>query len=295
MTTNRPIRNFTSFSFAIICALGILTHHADADNHGTTRPVVQIGHGIQTPFKEGGLNILMKVGFALHHYTDKPAGRLLEREYQEQLIVAHLSGDFAISTLSDGSIVPFIDIQFIPIDNHLEFINTPGEMIIMGNLRFLPTEIKRNLQIDQQLGVKVAAVGIQLDAIKFQDRDAGVFAQLAVDALGYKMVDYVSAFGTFKGFHIAQAALEVGYARYIKDDFLVRVMLGGSADINVGKNSLNGGATQSDQQAYIAVKANIKEMIELYVKVGYMGNTNSRIEGKRRSTPMLLGGASFIF
>ncbi|MBC7690812.1 MAG: hypothetical protein H7222_03520 [Methylotenera sp.] len=269
---------------------------AQADEHpltGVQRPVIEIGGGGQT--LGSGLNILLKVGFSVRKYTNSPSEKLSERDYQEQLVIAHFSGDFGISTQGDGNRIPYLDIEFIPVDNHLEFVNTPGQLVVMGNLRFLPTELNRNLQIDEQLGVRVSAIGLQLDAIKYSDRNSGIIAQLAVDALGYKMVSYANGLGKFAGFHIAQAALEAGYATYINDSFYVRVALGGSADLNTGKNSGGESARQSDQDVYLSIKANIHEMIEIFLKAGFVHTTNSGLDLPNRTTPLLQGGATFIF
>ena len=295
---NQRLWIFTALALAT-AALGI-TPSAYCDNPSSTVsdpsapvPMIEVGAGAESPLsKAGGVNILLRVGFGFYQLADPnaPPGIL----GQEQLVWAHIDGDIAISPLADGTRVPYIDIKFIPVENSTEFLSQTRTQTIMGNLELFPMKFERNIHLNQQFGYQVSAIGLDFDLLSMQTKQVGFFAQLAVDALGYKMASYVSDLGTFKGFHLGGIALEAGEALITKAGFIIRVALGGSADINFGGDAGVGFAVQSDMQAYVAIKAQVSKMITAFLRAGLLGSYNSG-EGTFQAGPEILLGATFIF
>jgi hypothetical protein len=257
-----------------------------------TRPMVEIVAGTESALTQGGMNVLIRVGVGVSQSPeDTDAGDMLG---PEQLVWAHLRGDFSIDPSASGAnALPYLDMSFIPVHNQLSVIRENGDAV-MGDLQLLPTRVTRDIRLDRSVGVKVSVVGIQLGTVRAQSEHVSLYAQLAADAIGYKMAAHVSSLGTFHGFHLAGLGAEAGAAFLVNENFTVRVALGGNADVNFGGNVGSGFAVQSDMDAYLAVKADIAKFIQVFVRAGLNAMCDSGESGCQWS-PQFMAGATFIF
>ncbi len=266
---------------------------ASAEDGFHTRHMIEVGTGMEGAIGKDSFGILLRVGYSYNRIAeDSLPGEVTG---PEQLIWAHFSGDFSISPWGgpNGSL-PYMNIHFTPVKNSLEIIRDNGDSI-MGELRALPIEIKRDIRIDQNAMVKVSLAGVQFGLTSFKSDQIALIAQVAADLLGYKMSSYVSDRGTFHGGHVGGITAEGGAAFLINEDFLIRVVLGGEADLNLGGNSGGGFAVNSDLAAYLAIKADIYRFIQVFLKLTYFGNCNSADTHGCDGAAQLLGGVTVLF
>ena len=257
-----------------------------------TRPMVEIGAGTESALTQGGMNVLIRVGVGVSQSPeDTDAGDMLG---PEQLVWAHLRGDFSVDPSATGAAaLPYLDMTFIPVHNQLSVIRENGDAV-MGDLQLLPTRVTRDIRLDRSIGVRVSVVGIQLGTVRTQSEHTALYAQVAADAIGYKMAAHVSSLGTFHGMHIAGLGAEAGAAFLVNENFTVRLALGGNADLNLGGNT-NGFSVQSDMDAYLAVKADIAKFIQIFARAGINAMCESGNGRGCEWSPQFMVGATFIF
>jgi hypothetical protein len=251
----------------------------------------EVGAGMESALSEGGVNILLRFGYAYSHMQDETDPDPVMGP--EQLVWAHISGDLAIDASATGSAaLPMLDIKIIPVHNSLSIIRDNGDAIF-ADLQLLPMAVGRDIRLDQNVTFKVSVVGIQAGLVRYQTDRIALYAQVAADALGYKMVDQLSSTGTFHGGRILGTALEGGVQFTITENFSIRIALGGSADLNLGgiESSF---AVQSDMDAYLAVRADIARFIQIFLKGGINANCLSAGYGCDYA-PQLMLGATFLF
>jgi hypothetical protein len=288
----KPFNTPFAATLGFITALGIAGGAVLADGP-RTRPMIEIGAGSESAITQGGMNVLIRVGVGVSQSPeDTDAGDMLG---PEQLVWAHLRGNFSIDPSATGlDALPYLDMSFIPVHNQLSVIRENGDAV-MGDLQLLPTQITRDIRLDRSIGVKVSVVGIQLGTVRTQSEHVSLFAQVAADAIGYKMAAHVSSLGTFHGFHLAGLGAEAGAAFLVNENFTVRLALGGNADVNFGGNINGGFAVQSDMDAYLAVKADIAKFIQVFVRAGINAFCNSGHASGCNWSPQVMLGATFIF
>jgi hypothetical protein len=248
-------------------AVSLSQNTAHADNGYRTRHMIEVGSGVESAMTEGGVNVLLRVGYGYSRIAESSQpGEILG---PEQLIWAHFTGDFAFDpTASGGNALPYADVRFIPVENSLSIIRDNGDAIL-GSLQLLPIEVKRDIRIDREAAVSVSVVGIQVGTVRYQQDKIALFAQVAADLVGYKAAIRINDMGSFHGFRLIDLGAEGGVAFMINENFTIRIALGGSADLNFGGNVGRGFAVQSDLNAYLALRADIAKFLQIFFKVGY--------------------------
>jgi hypothetical protein len=238
---------------------------ADTDSF---RPMIEVGGGAHVG-EISKTSVLLRLGFGVRKNIDDPLPGDITTP--EQLIIAHIDGTIAVSPDGiNGTKVPYMDIRFTPIRDRVSVINDNGNELT-GELQFLPIAIGRNINVDQFLTINVSVIAVQFADVRPQNDYVALFAQVAADALGYKMLSHVSDLSTFHGIHLLTLGGEAGVAFTINDSFAVRASIGGSADINWW-----GKYFQSDMKAYAAIRASIYRFMQIFLQGGVIGNWDSR-------------------
>jgi hypothetical protein len=271
---------------ALMACLAVAPQAKAVDSH-----LFEIGTGMESALSEGGVNVLLRFGYGYSRMQDETDPDPIMGP--EQLVWAHISGDLAIDPTATGAAaLPMIDIRIIPVHNSLSIIRDNGDAVF-ADLQVLPMNVGRDIRLDQNVSFKVSVVGLQVGLVQYKTDQIALFAQVAADALGYKLVDMVSDAGMYHGGRVLGTALEGGAQFTITENFSIRIALGGSADLNLG--TLNSAfAVQSDLDAYLAVRADIARFIQIFLKGGINASCASAGYGCDYA-PQLMLGATFLF
>jgi hypothetical protein len=215
----------------------------------------------------------------------------VERDIQgHRCVIAQVQGDFAVDARSAAEHrLPYLDVRF----TGAECPNGAG--LRATKYRALPIAIGRNLRLDERLNLRVDAVGVEKDYLgaAFGSDRVMLFAKLAADAIGYKLVSRLSGPGGFQGVDVAAVNAEIGSVLMARD-IPVRIVFGGSADVSAGGESQAGFAVRADIEAYSEVSADVTRYLRLFVRAGW----DKAIESGQDVDPSdfrLLAGATFIF
>jgi hypothetical protein len=279
------------------CAIVVLTIALSSQCLANTteyRPVIEVGAGVESTVMNDGINVLLKIKIGIQQIpgitgTDEPLG-------PEQLVWAHLSGDFAVArsnTDVGGYELPYMDIRFIPLHDQLAMSAT-NIVTLVTDLQAFPIEIHRDIRLDQGISVRASVVGFQLGRMDVQNERLLFFGQIAAEALGYKMVSHVSSLNTFHGMEVGTLQAEAGAAFLLGESFLVTLIFGGSADLSFSGNLGTNPTAQSDLRTYFTAKADLTEAFQLFIQAGL----NANCEGQRGfclTTPRILAGGNFLF
>jgi hypothetical protein len=261
----------------LISALWSVTVSADVD-----RPMIEIGSGMEA-HPGAPVNVLLRV--SIEGVTiSNPRSKLYS-----SLVLARINGNFALSAQADGRRLPFMDIEFIPVD-----VRTGDGLSGLG-FRALPTRLGTNVRMNQGLTVRVDIAGVETSYLGPSgiSENMLVFAKVAADAMGYKMATHISDSYDFHGVNIAALSGEAGIAYALGMGLKVRIAFGGTADLSVGGNVGMGFALMSDLSAYNEISLDIKKFMRLFIRNG----VSTRMNGGLADTteyPLLLG-ATFIF
>jgi hypothetical protein len=277
----------TAAAFTLATVPGLTTLAHAGDSH-----LFEVGSGMESAVSEGGVNVLLKIGYGYSRTPDETDPDPVLGP--EQLVWAHISGDMAFDPSATGAAaLPMLDIRIIPVHNSLSVILESGNAIY-ADLQLLPMTVGRDIRIDQNASVKVSVVGLQVGFVNYRTEQVALYAQVAADAIGYKMVDMLSDAGTFHGGRVLGTALEGGAHFTISENFTIRIALGGSVDLNLGSVP-TGFAVQSDLDAYLAVRADIARFIQIFLKGGINANCLSANSYGCDAAPQLMLGATFLF
>lgn len=271
---------------------------ASAPALADVHPDFELGSGADFDLNSSNIqefNLLLKVGFSLRDDDEVSLGKSLP---PAQFVWAHVRAELSINRQysgpgADDPRLPYLNIWFSPVElKDVKLYENGGQ--ISGTLQALPTQIAREMRLDQSFRLAVSAIGFQFDTLNPLNKMAAFCAQVAVDALGYKMIDHASDVRTFQGVHVAGLSAEAGSVFAIDKDFSVRVVLGGSADLNFEGAFKSTSSVQSDLQAYLAVKANFTNFVTVFLK----GIFNEAIETSpvsHQKSGQIMFGATFIF
>lgn len=263
--------------WATLAAILVATTAARAD-----RPVITWGGGaITTPASHpvSSMSVLLRVGvdgvkqdlFGLH------------------CTLAQIQGDLAVDPRSAADQrLPYLDIKFTAAACPL------GDGVSGGKLKALPVAAGSNMRLDQKLRLRVDAIGYEKNYMRptqFSE-DVVVFAKLAADAIGYKLVSHLSELGGFHGFNLGAVNVEVGAILATKR-ITARIVFGGSADVSFGGNIGSGFALQSDLEAYCEFTADINRYLRFFIRNSLLKSINSGSDDP--SQYQLLVGAVFIY
>ncbi len=271
---------------------------------GSFRPMVEVGGGAETATGGSGLNVLLRVNAGLGW---RLAGSDLPGV--DQLIIAHIDGTMAVNPADDGERIPYMNIRFIPVVNPQNIPNpgdagwpqtpdsSPGLVLDTGPgqrlfINLVPAGFQRETRAGRDLAVRVSLVGLELGTTTLLDDDMALFLQISAELLGWKMVEQNGGYGTMHGFRVGGASLEIGMAFKIASQFVVRIGVGGSADVAFGGGS-QGATIQSDQEAYARLAFDITRFIQLSARAGIVNFSDTNFDS--RSIYQFMTGLSVRF
>ncbi|MGK5089069.1 hypothetical protein WDW86_16045 [Bdellovibrionota bacterium FG-2] len=264
------ISTIFAFITALSASIGAISAHAvDLSNW---EPMIEVGTE-GTLESENEMTALLRVGFGFKRKGGEVTP--IDTLGPERMVWAKINGTFALASRQAGTL-PSMNIEFIPYEDQLLIGEMGGEasgtkkIKVMGNLQLFPTQIKREVSLDQELVVRIAVVGVQVKAAQKQSAQTELYAQIAADFIGYKVASHVSELATFKGIHVAELGAEAGIGTLLSKSLYLKIGLGGSADFNFLSS------IQSDQKAYLAVRLDIAQLVQLYVQGSVKGNWDSR-------------------
>ena len=258
---------------------------AQADSQ--VRPMAEIGGGVETAIGNGGFNVLLRLRAGVRWASDGS-----DIPGLDQLILAHVDGQLAVNPDdSSGDRIPYMNIRFIPVANPQDIPNPDGSGQKL-QIQLLPTQITRDTRIGRNFGVSVGLVGLEIGVDSLITSEVGFFLNVAIDLLGWKVMEQNGGYGTFNGLHIANAAFEIGLLFNIAEAFRVRIGAGVQADLNVGEPA-RGWIMQSDHEAYARMVIEITRFIEIYARISLR---NSWTDGfSDRTVTQFMGGLNIIF
>ncbi|MGZ3687386.1 MAG: hypothetical protein ACXWP5_01120 [Bdellovibrionota bacterium] len=215
-------------------------------------------------------------------------------------IIASVKGEFSISPSGAGGYVPYVNVDFVPYQIGYGHFETKSEYVeFSAALRVLPTQITRDVRIDETATLRITLVGASanLPIWASEEGNAEIYAKLAIDLLGYKYVNHLTqGEGDFNGVSVGALQAEFG-AVFGPHEGVARgrVAIGATADLNVwSARGTTGSDIQSDVKAYLQVSADIKEFLRLYVQLGW----NQMWDQSAKTSAgdlQLMAGAEFIF
>lgn len=286
---------------ALLLALSPLTAQAypvrDKAQAGDTRPTFSVGVGVESSTSAFRPRALISATFSINRLSSAPqfGDSTLEQAYTQFFVVEAQVGLGKVA--GSNQALSYADFKFTPVahvfaDNSRAdgYTTTMGREVV--KLKALPTEVSRELPIGKSLDVTVSAVGFEVqkaDTLFFDSNNSnaavwlGGFVQASVDALGFRYLssleDKLSPRGQeFLGGHIAKASLMLGPDLQIKQDFFVRLAVGGTVDVGMGNLSSGNGSSVSGivseqnlfgRISFIAPKIWSRyQDIEAYVQVG---------------------------
>lgn len=268
-------------SFAALFAVSA----AQADSQ--VRPLAEVGAGMETAIGNGGINVLLRVRAGVRWTSDGS-----DIPGLDQLILAHIDGQLAVNP-DDGSgdRIPYMNIRFIPVANPQDIPNPDGSGQRL-QIQLLPTTLHRDTRIGRNFGVSVGLVGLEIGVDTLLSREVGFFLNVAVDLLGWKIIEQNGGYGTFQGLHIANAGIELGLVFNIAEAFHVRISAGVQADLNLGEPN-RGWALQSDHEAYARLAVEITRFIQLYARLSIRNHWDSGFSD--RTVYQFMAGLNIIF
>ncbi|MCY1075028.1 hypothetical protein [Archangium lansingense] len=241
-------------------------------------------------------NALLRMRFVLHE-TVVPEDAWDAVRTPEYLLWASLDGHLALGRGPAELTLPYADLRFTPVQQRFELNNVAtGDELAVGVV-LLPARLTRFTTLDRSFGVEASLAGVRGRLGKrFGERQrAGVFASLALDAVGYKAALHLSDGHAFQGVHAATLAVETGAELLLGEQLRLGLVLCGGAGLSLGWDPGGGGFTApSDLGAYAEAQVDVTRFSRLFVR-GQLDALHEPGRDRTLSTPTVLGGAAFRF
>jgi hypothetical protein len=250
--------------------------------------MIEVGVAEQTAWLSG-TNVLLRASVGIRKSMPMKPPSDDGEVSQEQLVIAHITGSVATLPSSDGSKLPYVDIEFVPVTDVRGQLQADGKALNL-ELSALPVALKRDINLDE-FEVKVAVAKAQLGIVRPQSAHVALFAQVAADALGYAMMSHIKNAGlsTFQGMHVVSLDAAAGVAFTISDNFSIRAELGAKADLNWWDTRF-----QSDQKAYLEIRADLYKFMQIFLQASMVGNWDSG-NNFYQGGPELMAGITFLW
>ncbi len=251
------------------------------------KPLIQIGGAVRSDLVDiagDGVDVLVRVGFR--------GVRMDGRGPFEELYIARVKAqlDFDTDWRKGGD--SDYDYEFQALRGYsVEFTPVTG---ISGSTetQVLPITVSRDRRLNQDLSIKISAIGIGKDVIIAQDGSWTVAAAVAVNAMGYKMEEKLDSAYRLDGLLIGGAAAEIATTLKVAHEFSVTLAVGASGDLAWEYG--NGNPLLSARRFYTALRADLRDLT-LFAEVGrrYSGNLSDDLDDD--TVGELLIGADFKF
>ncbi len=240
--------------------------------------------------------VLLRVRFVLRE-TVVPEDAWDAVRTPEYLLWASLDGTLAAGGLFHEATLPHADLRFTPMERRFELNDaSTGDTLAVG-VAFAPVRLTRFLELDRKLGVEASVAGVRgrLGTRLGERQRVGVFASLALEALGYKAALPLSDVGTFQGVHVTSLSLEAGAELWLGERLRLGIVSGGSAGVGLGwSHDRSGLSSLSDLRAYAEGQVDVTRFFRLFAR----GQLDALLESgsdRTRSAPTVLAGAAVLF
>ena len=107
-----------------------------------------------------------------------------------------------------------------------------------------------------------------------------------------KLMEQNGGYGTLLGFRLGGVAAEIGFAFNIAQSFMVRIGIGGRADVSFGSNDA-GATIQSDREAYVKLVLSLTQYIQVFSQLGILSTSDSNFDA--RTLYQFMGGLNINF
>lgn len=263
------------------------------------RPRFELGAG---GFGGAGVdwNVLLLTRFVLQR-TVVPEDAWDSVRTPEYLLWASLDGRLAVGSgpvggASGHASLPYADLRFTPVERRFELNDADtGETLAVG-VALAPLRLTRFTRMDRSLGVELslAGAGVRKGTRFGERRRLGVFASVALDAVGYKAAFHLSSLGTFHGVHAASVLAETGAELRLGESLRLGLVLGGSAGISLGWSSGYGFSAPSDLGAWAEAQVDVTSSLRLFGR-GQLDALREPARGQLLSAPAFSAGAALHF
>jgi hypothetical protein len=159
------------------------------------------------------------------------------------------------------------------------------------DIQILPSGIHRDTRVGRDFAIRTSLVGVEYGADSAISENVMFFLDMAADLIGYKVIQQNGGYGTFHAMRVGGAGVEVGLAFNIAQSFIVRISVGGSADLNFGGGDHRG--VQSDQSAFARLQMNVTRFIEVFAQIGLINMSDTGAD--RRTVHQFMTGINVTF
>ncbi len=259
---------------------------------GMVKPLFEVGAGTETSIDRNAFNVLLRVRTGLVLATDAMTG-------PDQFVIAQIDGSMSVNPTDAGDRIPYMNIRFIPVGiptdsagpagSTLDAIASPGTTT---TFQILPAGIHRDTRIGRDYAVRVSAIGLDVSHVSLVSEDIGFFIQAAAEMIGMKLMEQNGGYGTLLGFRLGGVAAEIGFAFNIAQSFMVRIGIGGRADVSFGSNDA-GATIQSDREAYVKLVLSLTQYIQVFSQLGILSTSDSNFDA--RTLYQFMGGLNINF
>jgi hypothetical protein len=215
----------------------------------------------------------------------------------EYLLWASLDGTLAAGGLFHQTTFPYADLRLTPVERRFELNDAAtGDTLAVG-VAVAPMRLTRFLELDRKLGVEVSAAGVRgRQGTRLGERQrVGVFAAIALDALGYKAAIPLSDAGTFQGVHLSSLSLEAGAELWLGEQLRLGLVSGGSAAVSLGwSHGEKGLSSLSDLRAYAEGQVDVTKFFRLFAR-GQLDAILAPGSDRTPSASTVLAGATVMF
>ncbi|MFL5355396.1 hypothetical protein [Archangium sp.] len=210
----------------------------------------------------------------------------------EYLLWASLDGRLALSSAA----LPYADLHFTAVERRFELNDVDtGDTLAVG-VALAPMRFTRFTRMDRKLGVELSLAGAQVrKGTHFGERRRlGVFASVALDAVGYKAAFHLSSPDTFHGVHAASVLAETGAELLLGEPLRLGLVLGGSAGVSLGWSRGYGFSAPSDLGAWAEAQVDVTRSLRLFAR-GQLDALREPARGQILSAPAFSAGAALRF
>jgi hypothetical protein len=237
---------------AFVALIGLTTLAAFVAGPAQVRAehMIEIGGGAQARSFAPDTAVLLKVGYS---YRDDAEGG----EYY----VARMKAQGALGVERDSEFLPYAQVEFTPFERYMNKQQFNDLVQGIGG-RVARSTLGRELGLGQDLKVSVSVIGIRAGMVNLKEGDSGaaLFAQLAADFLGYRLVKFSQDRADYTGMQIADVMVEAGAILSTGKSFSVRVSGGGTAAVSQGTTLM------IDSSAFAGVRVDIAQFLQFFVR-----------------------------
>lgn len=181
--------------------------------------------------------------------------------------------DFAFDGFPAGGDLAYYEIEFVPLVQEKGVYpgEGPGKTYRMEPRDYLlPTTVARDPRLEQEFALDVRVASRRLKAVFPRSKELYFLMDLTVEAIGYRLRRYFEEESEFHGVSPLGAEAELGYAYEAGRSAVVTAVIGGAADVAVGKN--DGFSIASDLALYGEARLDLFKLTRIFLRAGVRGS-----------------------